>query len=146
MFFHCTIAALLGSCALSIGTTLRHKRTTESVTLYAYGGIANGAEIFYIDGKSLNTELAKFINQYNTGLAYMGRVSTPSWASIATNIFFTVDPASATAAWTIAPNTTDRSGDVTFNSTLSMYIVTTSEDFQQVGSQEVTTHCPLEQR
>lgn len=142
MFFYFTTAALLASCALSNAATLKHKRTTESVTLYAYGGIANGAEVFYIDSKSLNARLANFFNHYNTGLAYIGQVSTPSWASVATNISFTVDRASTTAAWTIAPNTTGSSSNVTFNSTLSMYIVTTSEDFQQVGFASNTDTLP----
>jgi hypothetical protein len=133
MFFHFTTVALVASCALSNAATLKHKRTTDSVTLYAYGGIANGAEVFYIDSKSLNTGLANVLNHYKIGLAYIGQVSTPSWASVATNISFTVDPASTTTAWTIAPNATNSSSNVTFNSTLSMYIVTTTEDFQQVG-------------
>lgn len=133
MFFHLTTAAWLASCALTNAATLKHKRTTESVTLYAYGGVANGAEVFYIDGKSLKTALSTLFDHYKPGLAYIGRVSTPSWASVATNISFTVDPASKTTAWTIAPNTTNSSSNVTFNRTLSMYIVIASMDFQQVG-------------
>lgn len=75
-----------------------------------------------------------------TGLAYVGTTVAPSWATVATNITFTLDPDSTTTAWTISPNSTT----VAFNYTESMYIVPTTGAFTQVGFSSSTDTLPTD--
>ncbi|KAE9378162.1 hypothetical protein N431DRAFT_399624 [Stipitochalara longipes BDJ] len=130
MFFKSVGAAsLLALCSLSSAASLPHKRSTESgVSLFVYGTDTggdgpNGGPIFYVDG-----------------LAYVGTTIAPSWATVATNITFTLDPDSTTTAWTISPN----SSTVTFNSTESMYIIPTTGSFTQVGFSSSTDTLPTD--
>jgi len=134
LFKSATAASVLGFCSLSSSAFLPHKRSTESGTsLYVYGTDPsgdgpNGRPIFYADGKAHLHFHAWTPLIFGKGLAYVGS-TTPSWATAATNITFTLDPDSTTTAWTISPNSTT----VSFNSTKSMYIVPTTGDFTQVG-------------
>jgi hypothetical protein len=128
-------ASLLALCSLSSAASLPHKRSTESgVSLFVYGTDSsgdgpNGGPIFYIDGRIYCSSSSHALLIIETGLAYVGTAAAPSWATVATNITFTVDPDSTTTAWTISPNSTA----VSFNSTESMYIVPTTGSFTQVG-------------
>ncbi|KAH8782454.1 hypothetical protein BGZ57DRAFT_239107 [Hyaloscypha finlandica] len=118
LFKSASAASLLALCSLSSAASLHHKRTTESgIFLYVYGTDSsgngpNGGPVFYADG-----------------LAYAGTAAAPSWATVATNVTFTLDSDSTTTAWTISPN----NSTVSFNSTKSMYIVPTTGSFTQVG-------------
>lgn len=49
-----TAASLLALCSLSNAYALKHKRDSSEVALYAYGSEADGAPVFYDNGKLLN--------------------------------------------------------------------------------------------
>jgi hypothetical protein len=136
MLFNSTaVTTLLALCSFSSAASLPHKRSAESdIVLYAYGSDLsgdgpNGGAIFYADGKIVCTSYLEVFLIFETGLAYIGSTAFPSWATVATNVTFTLDPDSTTTAWTISPN----GSAVTFNATESLYIVPTTGSFTQVG-------------
>ncbi|KAF8853077.1 hypothetical protein BDZ45DRAFT_729743 [Acephala macrosclerotiorum] len=108
--------AVLALSAVSSAASLPHRRSSESgITLYAYGTSANGAAIWYADG-----------------LAYFGGGDASFDATVKTNVSFTLDPDDTTVAWTIQPNATTNP-TVSFNETLSLYIIPTNDSFVQAG-------------
>ncbi|KAN0108504.1 hypothetical protein V8E51_008246 [Hyaloscypha variabilis] len=129
LFNSARAASWLSLCSLSSAASLPHKRATESgVSLFVYGTDSsgngpNGGPIIYVDG-----------------LAYTGTTVAPSWATVATNITFTLDPDSTTTAWTISPS----NSTVTFNSTESLYIVPTTGLFTQVGFSSSSATLPTD--
>ena len=69
-----------------------------------------------------------FSTDFWEGLAYIG-LTGPSNASVSPNVTFTIDSSDSTIPWTITAN----SSTVSFNETLSMYIIPTTGAFSQVG-------------
>ncbi|KAK0116913.1 hypothetical protein ONS96_012759 [Cadophora gregata f. sp. sojae] len=111
MFFtKSNIASLIALASLANAAAIFRRESVSGVTLYAYG-IGSGLPLIYADG-----------------LAYIG-LTGPSDASVSTNVTFTIDNSDSTIPWTIKP----KSSTVSFNETLSMYIVPTSGSFSQVG-------------
>ena len=51
LFQYSTAASLLALCSLSNAFALHHKRDTTETALYAYGSEADGAPVFYSNGK-----------------------------------------------------------------------------------------------
>ena len=51
LFSYSTAASLLALCSFSDALAFKHKRDTSDVTVYAYGSEANGAPVFYVNGK-----------------------------------------------------------------------------------------------
>ncbi|KAH7407625.1 hypothetical protein BKA64DRAFT_706033 [Cadophora sp. MPI-SDFR-AT-0126] len=107
--------------------------TSNIVSLMTFGSIVNAAATFRREAVSGVTLYAYGIDTglpliYADGLAYIG-LSGPSNASVSTNVTFTIDSSDSTVPWTITAN----SSTVSFNETLSMYIIPTSGSFSQVG-------------
>jgi hypothetical protein len=51
LFQYSTTASLLALCSLSNAFALNRKRDTTEAALYAYGSEADGAPVFYSNGK-----------------------------------------------------------------------------------------------
>ncbi|KAK2625166.1 hypothetical protein QTJ16_005535 [Diplocarpon rosae] len=111
MLLPTSIASVLALSSLATGTQVHPKRSQQTnVALYAYG-VGAGLPIIYADG-----------------LAYFG-LSNLDNATTSTVVNFSYDDADTSVPWTIASNTSS----VTFNETLTLYIIPTSGTFAQIG-------------
>ncbi|RDW79787.1 hypothetical protein BP6252_04425 [Coleophoma cylindrospora] len=116
MLFTTSLVPVLALCGLVSARTVE-KRTSRTVSLYAYGGATNGAPVFY-----------------DNGMAYIGWQPESSTDTTATNITFTVDSSDTTVPWTIAANRTGQSNTTSpFSGSPMLYIVPTSGAFEQAG-------------